>query len=529
MVAIESRCLLRTAILVPSRRPTQQLVAVRYWAAPTLKHLQYSSNHPISIFQPSISHMAFLRFDIFLGALCSAWLGILIYRAAFAPLSKLPGPWYSLFSDAFLMYKEFSAERRLYIHELHKTYGPVVRLGPNEVSFTSLEALKEIYQSGGSGYDKTEFYNLFIQYGIRTTFSSLEKQRHDRMKRHIAGSYANTNIMHPEVLDGIQERVDAFLKQCEKAKGQPIDFYDHLHCFAMDCASFHLLHPYGTKSIEGRDLNLMQEYSYGDTLRIKLCRYRWPTLTYWLESIFQKEAPSNIGQYVLRACEQPDSSKHSLAYSLMNGNASLCQLEIAAECMNHLAAGIDTTGDALCFLIHQLSLPEGRAIQDKLIAEVASHTNEAVNDLPYLEAVIKEGLRCFPPIPMSQPRYVPSTGRIIDEYFIPGRTIVSCQAWSLHQLNPAVFDRAEQFIPERWLDSKANPMMNRLFFSFGAGGRSCTGRHLAMVEMKSLLRNLYSRYRTRIAPEMRASMELYDQAISTRPMDQTCLLTLESV
>lgn len=45
------------------------------------------------------------------------------------------------------------------------------------------------------------------------------------MKRHIAGSYANTNIMHPEVLDGIQERVDAFLVQCEKARGQAIDFY----------------------------------------------------------------------------------------------------------------------------------------------------------------------------------------------------------------------------------------------------------------------------------------------------------------
>lgn len=50
-----------------------------------------------------------------------------------------------------------------------------------------------------------------------------------------------------------------------------------------------------------------------------------------------------------------------------------------------------------------------------------------------------------------------------------------------------------------------------------------------MVEMKTLLRNLYSRYRTKIAPEMRASMELYDQAISTRPIDQTCLLTLEPV
>lgn len=105
--------------------------------------------------------------EICLGTFGSAWLGIYIYRATFAPLSKLPGPWYTLFSDVFLMYKEFSAQRRVYIHELHKKFGPVVRLGPNEVSFTSPEALKEIYQSGGSGYDKTKFYDLFIQYGTR--------------------------------------------------------------------------------------------------------------------------------------------------------------------------------------------------------------------------------------------------------------------------------------------------------------------------------------------------------------------------
>lgn len=111
--------------------------------------------------------MASQLWEIYLAAFGSAWLGILIYRATFTPLSKLPGPWYSLFSDVFLMCKEFSGQRRVYIHELHKRFGPVVRLGPNEVAFTSLEALKEIYQSGGSGYDKTEFYDLFVQYETR--------------------------------------------------------------------------------------------------------------------------------------------------------------------------------------------------------------------------------------------------------------------------------------------------------------------------------------------------------------------------
>lgn len=45
------------------------------------------------------------------------------------------------------------------------------------------------------------------------------------MKRYIAGSYANSSIMHPEVVDGIQERVKVFLRQCEDAGEQAIDFY----------------------------------------------------------------------------------------------------------------------------------------------------------------------------------------------------------------------------------------------------------------------------------------------------------------
>ncbi len=92
-------------------------------------------------------------------------------KAIFSPLARIPGPFYSIFTDLWLMRQEFTSSRRLYIHQLHKEYGSVVRLGPNEVSFTSLEASKEIYASGGSGYDKTEFYTLFMQFGARWVLS----------------------------------------------------------------------------------------------------------------------------------------------------------------------------------------------------------------------------------------------------------------------------------------------------------------------------------------------------------------------
>ena len=56
----------------------------------------------------------------------------------------------------------------MHIHQLHQKYGPVVCLAPNEVSFTSLAAVREIYSSGGSGFDKTGLYTLFMQFGTRS-------------------------------------------------------------------------------------------------------------------------------------------------------------------------------------------------------------------------------------------------------------------------------------------------------------------------------------------------------------------------
>lgn len=81
--------------------------------------------------------------------------------------TRVPGPWYTNITSLALKYQEFARNRRLWIHSLHERYGPVVRLAPNEVSFANLEGMKEIYQSGGSGYEKTEFYDLFKQYDTR--------------------------------------------------------------------------------------------------------------------------------------------------------------------------------------------------------------------------------------------------------------------------------------------------------------------------------------------------------------------------
>lgn len=149
---------------------------------------------------------------------------------------------------------------------------------------------------------------------------------------------------------------------------------------------------------------------------------------------------------------------------------------MAAECMDHLAAGIDTTGDALCFLMYELSLPRSQPVQKKLKQEIRDNPDAKLDDLPYMDAVIKEGLRLFPPIPMSLPRYVPKEGRTISGYQLQGNSIVSCQAYSMHLMDTAVFPSPTEFLPERWLEKEGGMERNRLFFAFAAGGRGCIGK-----------------------------------------------------
>lgn len=63
-------------------------------------------------------------------------------------------------------------------------------------------------------------------------------------------------------------------------------------------------------------------------------------------------------------------------------------------------------------------------------------------------------------------------------------------------------------------------------YCFGHILISCS---LALVEMKILLREVYSRFTTTVAPDMNGSMKLDDQIISARPKGQTCKLIFAEI
>lgn len=169
----------------------------------------------------------------------------------------------------------------------------------------------------------------------------------------------------------------------------------------------------------------------------------------------------------------------------VHGKGELTDLDIVAECADHLDAGLNTTSDTLMFAIWALSLPHNAHFQQRLVAEVTPLTDcdmdsdgtprvEVCDRLPFLDAIIKETLRLYAPIPASQLRM--SMHEVtIDGYKLPPKTVVSCQAYSLHR-NPEVFPDPLKFDPDRWLcDPDAVANVKRWWWPFSSGARMCIG------------------------------------------------------
>ncbi|KAJ5893360.1 hypothetical protein N7495_005051 [Penicillium taxi] len=467
----------------------------------------------------------------------SLWAGTIILlsyilvRGLVSPLSQLPGPWYTRFTSLWIKYQEFSSNRRESIHLLHQLYGPVVRLGPNEVSFTSLGAMKEIYASGGSGYDKTELYSLFKQFKTRAMFSTLFKDEHTKRKRIFAERYAMSNIMKAKSLAVIQERAMEFVARCDGPNKKSVDVYVLLHCYALDCITHFIFSPGGLNSLDNtKDFELMKELTYHQSLHESLLAYYLPLLEPYFPSSSNACSTPQANQYALDMVNKSNLDDFTLLEKLNRKDTGLDSLQAAAECKDHMAAGTGTTGDGLCFMMWELSQPHNLEFQRRLHHElITSPTDVSLDSLVYLDAVIKEALRCSPPIAMSLPRYVPFGGRIIDKIFIPAHTIVSCQPYTVHRLHKDVFPDPDRFYPDRWLEAEGSKERNRHFFAFSIGGRGCMGKNLALIEMRILLREVYSRFETTVAPDMRGSMKLDDQIISARPKGQECKLVFKVV
>lgn len=106
----------------------------------------------------------------------------LVYRSFLHPLRSVPGPWICGWTSLWLHYHAWAGTQCSAIQALHKRYGPVVRIAPNDVDIADGGALWRIYMDQG-GFKKSTYYNTFDIDGHATIFTTLAlEQRAARLK-----------------------------------------------------------------------------------------------------------------------------------------------------------------------------------------------------------------------------------------------------------------------------------------------------------------------------------------------------------
>ena len=160
--------------------------------------------------------------------------------------------------------------------------------------------------------------------------------------------------------------------------------------------------------------------------------------------------------------------------------AGFSESETRAQCKDLIFAGTDSTGmnlATICWL-----LAKHPATYEKLRDELATMkpSDDELQLLPYLNGVIKEGLRLSMANPSRLPRLVPEGGWTFEGTYLPEGTEVSCTPFELH-FDEEVFKDSRAFRPERWLD--ASEEMKTYSIPFGLGPRQCIARNLATMEL----------------------------------------------
>ena len=130
-------------------------------------------------------------------------------------------------------------------------------------------------------------------------------------------------------------------------------------------------------------------------------------------------------------------------------------------------------------------------------------TENDLEKMHYLKAVIKETFRLHPPAPLLFPRESMKDVKIMS-YDIPAGTMVLVNAWAIGR-DPMFWDEAEEFHPERFLNTNID--FKGQFFQlipFGAGRRACPGISFAIIIIELLLANLINRFDWELAGGMKA-------------------------
>ncbi|RYP06150.1 hypothetical protein DL764_003326 [Monosporascus ibericus] len=435
------------------------------------------------------------------------------YNIFLHPLRSFPGPLLWRVSTIPRIYWLLKGRLPHKVAELHAEYGPVLRIMPDELSFSSADAWDDIYghrKHGAGEFPKDErFYSLGQAHNI--VFSTRED--HAALRRALSHGFSERSMREQEPIIGAY--VDLLIQRLREnskpaapsssGSGQgevapatlPVNMREWLNWTTFDvigdlgfgsafgCLEKSDYHPWVHLIAHNLIANsVMQALRYLGLMSV---------VRYYVNRGSQGEqlelVRAKLRQRMELGVERPDLIE-GLIRKKDDLHLSFENLAMNANVL--IIAGSETTATLLSSVVFFLtSHPDKLARVAKEVRTTFNSEEEiglnSVSRLSYMLASLNEALRLYPPVATGLPRQVPKGGAYVAGHFIPEKTAVAVWQWVINY-EPKYWTEPTKFAPERFL---GDPLYegDRLdaMQPFSTGPRNCIGKNLAYAEMRLIL------------------------------------------
>ncbi|KAF2452465.1 putative benzoate 4-monooxygenase cytochrome P450 [Lineolata rhizophorae] len=454
---------------------------------------------------------------------CLAFLAyvlcLYVYRLFFHPLARFPGPKLAALSNWYEFYHEVVLQGKFTAHvkELHKQYGPIIRITPSELHIDDPEYYDQLYARAGRR-DKYSYFSGRFGYAS-DSFSTVHHDLHRLRRKALSPMFSAKRIS--EFQPVIREKVD---KLCQKFT----EYQKDGKVLALNRPWMALTTDIITEYAFARAYDQLDSPDFQDTLHEALVAIyttgqfalHFPIVFPILDMLpdwfvlraqpvlqpvvgLRKDLARKVDEIRRGINDGHKAVAHPTIFHELLLNADLPEPEksnarLGDEAQLIVAAGLITTSWALTVASYHIAAD--RRVYLALRAELAAagvtgagaeerdwHKLEA---LPYLGGCVREAIRLAHGVSTRSPRLAPETELRYADWVIPRNTPVSMT--NAHVLmNDAIFPEPRTFRPERWVD---DPALERFFVPFSKGSRQCLGLLLAQAELYVTIATVYSRF-----------------------------------
>ncbi|KAK5166548.1 uncharacterized protein LTR77_008091 [Saxophila tyrrhenica] len=479
-----------------------------------------------------------------------------IYRLTLHPLAQYPGPLIAKLTEWSIVYQTATGDRHLDLLKGHEKYvqeGPIVRVGPNTLSFNTVSAVKEVYFNRKGNVQKSKWYSIIeASAGDEDSIhAEIDRNVHASRRRVIEHAFTEKGLRSAEryLVLNVQTFREIIQESIKDEKWSSP--------FNMSQWATYLNYDIMGDLVFGRRFNCMtsEEHRFvpGVLMNGTAFIYTFASLPFgsilrkilgsgilakpWIGGSMARDEmrfyqysdevlADRVAQEEKAGRDDDSSARKDMMHYILNAKdpqtgEGFSRQHLTAESGLLIAAGADTTSTTLAaaffYLLHN------PRVMELLVKEIMSFASSRGDGeitpfetirLPYLRAVIDETLRLSPPVPSLLPREVLKGGIRIGEELIPEGSVVGVPTYAIHH-NPEYYPEPDMFYPERWLvasedeaassaiprSSEAVSVAREAFSPFSQGARGCIGRQLAYLELHAALFMLLHRFDVRLAKD----------------------------